>query len=108
MLNVIASAQYAAACTCSWAINGRIARVRLRKRDRIFWAWLSRLWSNWPSVLVIVKAETVIRWHQQGFKLYWRWKLRKQRPGRPKIDAEIRGLIRRMSRENPLVSRGAA
>ena len=47
-------------------------RPRLRTRDRIFWAWLSRFWSNWHSVLVIVQPQTVVRWHQQGFKLYWR------------------------------------
>ena len=45
---------------------------RLRRRDRIFWTWMSRFWSNWRSVLVIVQPETVVRWHQQGFKLYWR------------------------------------
>ena len=77
-------------------------RPRLRNRDRIFWAWLSRLWSNWRSVLVIVQPETVVRWHQLGFKLYWRWKSRSRKPGRPKIEEEIRKLIRRMSRENPL------
>ncbi len=76
-------------------------RPRFRNRDRIFWAWLSRFWSNWRSVLVIVQPETVVRWHQQGFKLYWRWKSRSRKPGRPKIDAEIRKLIRRMSLENP-------
>ena len=75
---------------------------RLRNRDRIFWAWLSRLWSNWRSVLVIVQPETVVHWHQLGFKLYWRWKSRSRKPGRPKIDEEIRKLIQRMSRENPL------
>ncbi len=76
-------------------------RPRLRKRDRIFWAWLSRYWPNWRSALLIVQPETVIRWHQQGFKLYWRWKSRSRKPGRPKLDAEIRKLIRRMSLENP-------
>ncbi len=49
-------------------------RPKLRKRDRIFWAWLSKLWPNWRSVLLIVQPETVVRWHQQGFKSYWRWK----------------------------------
>ena len=77
-------------------------RPRLRKRDRIFWAWLSRLWSNWRAALVIVQLETVLRCHRQGFRLYWRWKSRSRKPGRPKIDAEIRKLIRRMSSENPL------
>ncbi len=42
-------------------------RPRLRKPDRIFWAWLSRLWPNWRSALLIVQPETVVRWHQLGF-----------------------------------------
>ena len=76
-----------------------VKRPQLRQRDRIFWAWLSQLWPDWRDSLAIVKPETVIRWHQQGFKLYWRWKSR-GKPGRPKIDAEIRNLIWRMCREN--------
>ena len=75
---------------------------RLRKRDRIFWVWLSRFWSNWRTALLIVQPDTVVRWHQQSFKLYWRWKSRSRKPGRPKLDVEIRKLIRRMSLENPL------
>jgi len=43
---------------------------KLRKRDRIFRVWLSRVWANWRPALVIVKPETVIRWHRQGFRLY--------------------------------------
>ena len=76
-----------------------VKRPRLRQRDRILWVWLSQLWAGWRSSLIIVKPETVIRWHRDGFRLYWRWKSRKK-PGRPKIDAKIRSLIRRMSREN--------
>jgi transposase InsO family protein len=76
-------------------------RPKLRPRDRVFWVWLSRCWSNWRSVLAIVQPETVIGWHRQGFKLYWRWKSRSSKPGRPPIEREIRELIRRMSRENP-------
>ncbi len=74
---------------------------RLRRRDRIFWALLSRFWANWRSSLLIVQPDTVVSWHRQGFKLYWRWKSR-GKPGRPRIEAEIQRLIRRMSRENPL------
>ena len=77
-------------------------RPRLRRQDRIFWVWLSRLWEGWRSSLLIVQPETVVRWHRQGFRLYWRWKSRKRRDGRPAIDAEIRALIRRMSLANPL------
>ncbi len=76
-----------------------VKRPQLRQTDRIFWVWLSRLWPSWRDSLAIVKPETVVRWHRDGFKLYWRWKSR-GKPGRPKIDAEIRNLIRRMCREN--------
>jgi transposase InsO family protein len=73
----------------------------LRKRDRIFWALVSRIWADWRSALLIVQPDTVVGWHRRGFKLFWRWKSRAKR-GRPAADAEIRNLIRRMSRENPL------
>ena len=46
-------------------------RPKLRRRDKIFWVWLSQLWAKWRIVLTIVQPETVLRWHQQGFKLYW-------------------------------------
>ncbi len=74
-------------------------RPRLRTRDRIFWVWLSRLWTGWRSLLVIVQPDTVVRWHRQGFRLYWRWKSRAI-SGRPKVEVEIRKLICRMCREN--------
>jgi len=77
-----------------------VKRPKLRTRDRIFWVWLSRLWSGWRSALALVQPETVVKWHRQGFKLYWRWKSRKKR-GRPPVDREIRDLIRRMAPENP-------
>ena len=77
-------------------------RPRLRSQDRLFWVALSHLWRDWRSLLVIVKPETVIKWHRQGFKCYWRWRSRAGRVGRPRVDREIRDLIRRMFRENPL------
>jgi transposase InsO family protein len=77
-------------------------RPKLRVRDRVFWVWLARLWPNWRSALAIVQPETVIKWHRQGFRLYWRWKYRAGKPGGPSIERELRDLIRRMSRENPL------
>ncbi len=47
-----------------------VKRARLRRRDRILWVWLSRLWSGWRSCLMIVKPDTVITWHRQSFRLY--------------------------------------
>jgi transposase InsO family protein len=75
-------------------------RPRLRRRDRLFWVVLSRIWSGWKSALALVQPATVIRWHRQGFKLYWRWKSRGS-PGRPTISRALIALIARMSRDNP-------
>ena len=55
-------------------------RPYLRKADRAFWIVLSRLWSRWADVLVVVKPDTVVRWHQAGFRLFWRWKSRSRSP----------------------------
>jgi transposase InsO family protein len=74
---------------------------RLRGQDRLLWVLLSRVWTGWRETLTIVQPEMVIRWHREGFRLYWRWKSRGVR-GRPKISKEIRDLIRQMSTANPL------
>ena len=47
-----------------------VARPHLRPGDRLFWVWLSRRFAGWRSWLAIVKPETVIAWHRQGFRLY--------------------------------------
>jgi hypothetical protein len=47
----------------------------------------------WRTCHPVVQPETVIRWHRQGFKLYWRWKSRRGKPGRPPIERQIRDLI---------------
>ena len=77
-------------------------RPRLRNRDRLFWILLSRFWRNWQEPLIVVKPETVIRWHRKGFRLFWKFKSRRKGPGRPQISREIRDLIRRMAKANPL------
>src|SRR6266404_7572900 len=79
--------------------KARQMRPRLTATDRIFWVVLSRLWKNWRSSLQVVRPETVVRWHRQGFRRYWAWKSRR-RPGRPAIGSELRDLIRRMSISN--------
>mgnify|MGYP001566633555 FL=1 len=77
-----------------------VKRPRLRTCDRLFWVCQSRFWAGWRSCLMVVKPETVIHWHRQGFKLYWRWKSR-NKVGRPRVIAEICALVRRMAQENP-------
>jgi transposase InsO family protein len=78
-----------------------VKRPKLTAADRCFWAWLSQVWSDWRNALVIVRPQTVIVWHRKGFRLFWTWKVRHGRPGRPQVTKETRELIRRMSRENP-------
>ena len=69
--------------------------------DRLLFVWPYRLYRSILDAITIVKPETVIRWHQRGFRAYWRWKSRR-RGGRPRINREIRDLVRQMSGENPL------
>src|SRR6185503_1486803 len=76
-------------------------RLKLTTVDRIFWLWLRRVWADWRSYLVIVKPETVVAWHRKGFRLFWRWKSRNGKPGRPGVPEEIQDLIRMISRNNP-------
>ena len=77
-------------------------RLRLNAADRLLWAWLSRVWTDWRSALVIVKPETVVAWHRKAFRMFWTWKIRRGKSGRPAVSREVRDLIRTMSRENPL------
>jgi transposase InsO family protein len=76
-------------------------RARLRVRDRMFWIVLRQFWPSWSKVLVIVNPETVVAWHRAGFRLFWRFRSRPKSLGRPKINAEVRAVIRRMVKENP-------
>ena len=77
-------------------------RPKTRWSDRAFWVGLRSFWSNWINALIIVKPETVVSWHRQGFKLYWNAISRNgKRRGRPPKEKEIRDLIRRIARENP-------
>lgn len=81
--------------------RARSPRLRLTAADRLLWVWLARVWNNWRTALVIVKPETVLAWHRRGFRLLWTWKSRR-RTGRPTMPADVRALIRTMSRANPL------
>ena len=70
---------------------------RIDSVTRVALAFLSRFFP-WQDALVVVRPETMIRWHRAGWKLFWRLK---SRPGRPPIPLELQRLIRRMATENP-------
>ena len=84
-----------------YVLQRSVKRPHLKPRDRIFWVWLARVWNNWRSCLMIVQPDTVIRWHRQGFRLFWRWRSTRRKFGRPRLDKQVRDLIGQMSRENP-------
>src|SRR5499427_1254063 len=77
------------------------ARLRLRTADRLIFVWLYRLFPSVREAAVVFKPETLVRWHRSGFRLYWRWKSRRG-VGRSAVPADIRDLIRTISRDNPL------
>jgi hypothetical protein len=76
-------------------------RVRLTNYDRWFFVQLYRWFPSILPVLMIIRPETLVRWHRVGFRRYWRWQSRR-RGGRPQIDTELRALIRQISTENQL------
>src|SRR5258707_2620305 len=76
-------------------------RARLTNDDRWFFVQLYRWFPSILPALMIIRPETLLRWHRAGFRRYWRWQSRR-RGGRPPIEAELRALIRQMSTENLL------
>src|SRR6266404_4815787 len=77
-------------------------RPKLTSGDRLLWICLSRLWRDWRSALAIVKPETVVAWHRAAFRLFWTWKVRCGKPGRPVISSEVRDLIARCAGRIPV------
>ena len=77
----------------------RAGRPRLCSVDRLVWVWLYRVWPRCLETMVLVKPATVVQWHRQGFRLYWRWR---SRSGRRPISGQTRKLVREMCFANPL------
>jgi len=83
-------------------INGKRSKPLPTKTFRLLWVIISKFLAKWKSALVIVKPETVIGWHRTAFKFFWQLKSRKR--GRPKISPQTIALIKRIHKENPLLS----
>ena len=79
-----------------------VKRPRLRRWDRLFWTVLTAIWKEWRSALVIVRPETVVAWQRMRFKRYWGRLSQSNGPGRPRVDREIRNLVKSMAAANPL------
>jgi hypothetical protein len=76
----------------------------LRNADRQFWICASRWFAGWRNSLLIVKPETVLRWHRRGWRAYWSWRSNRQHRGigRRPIPQDLQALIRQMASENRL------
>src|SRR5208282_2525574 len=77
-------------------------RLRLFAIDRLLWVLLYCLWRRCLEVMVLVKPATVLQWHRQGFRLFWRRRSSSRGARRPEVNREVRDLIRQMSVANPL------
>jgi hypothetical protein len=74
---------------------------RIQPVDRLFWAWLSHIWSSWRGALMFVQPRTIIAWQRKRFGDHWARMSGKTKPGRPSTSAKTRQLMRRMSKANP-------
>jgi putative transposase len=83
------------------AMKRAARRPRLQARDRLFWIALARVWRNWRLAVVLVRPDTVVRWHRDWLRRRW---TRRSTPrnGRPGVSREIRALVREMATANPL------
>jgi transposase InsO family protein len=82
--------------------NKKIKKSKSHRAFRELWVLISKFHSNWKQLSAIFKPDTVIRWHKTAFKIYWRKKSKKV--GRPPIEKDIIKLIKKIHKENPLMS----
>jgi len=81
-------------------LKGKNPKPKLTNKDRLFWIVISKVFTNWRDALLIVKPETVLRWHRDFASK--RWGKRDKPRGRPKVDPQIVKLIIKIAHENPL------
>ena len=78
-------------------------RPRFTAGFRLLWVVLSKSLDKWEDLVCLMQPATVKKWHTTAFRYFWRWKSRRK-GGRPPISEEMRSLIYRLSKENPLWS----
>jgi hypothetical protein len=84
------------------AYQRSVKRPRLKPADRILWSWIARIWPRWRQALLIVQPRTVIARQRRRFRDHWTRLSQSGKPGRTIVAREIRELIRRISKANPL------
>lgn len=66
-----------------------VKRPKLTNGDRVRLALLARLTDFWQSALHIIQPDTLLRWHRDLFRWYWRWKS-KAKSNQPRIPRETK------------------
>ena len=82
-------------------LHRQIKKPRFTPSDRLWRVLLAARVQRWKDTLLLLKPETLLRWHRKGFRLFWTFKSRK-RGGRPKLSIETINLIQQMAKENLL------
>jgi transposase InsO family protein len=82
-------------------LRRQVKRPACTKTDRMLLVLLARLVRTWKQALFIVQPETLLRWHRQGFQLFWKYKSRTASLT-PRISPETVSLIKEMARDNRL------
>jgi putative transposase len=82
-------------------INRQVKKPKFTSLDRLLLVGLASKVQSWKQALLIVKPDTLLGWHRQGFKLFWKFKSRTKK-AKPKISEETITLIKQVAKENPL------
>src|SRR5258707_1500818 len=83
-------------------LRRRSKQPQFERLDRLFWLWLSHQWAGWREALHVVRPQTVIRWHRQGFRAFCTWKSRRGHVGRPMVSSDFAKLVRTLGLGNPV------
>jgi hypothetical protein len=81
-------------------LNRQVKQPKLTNSDRLRFVLLARFTNFWHTALHIVQPETLLRWHRELFRRYWRRKS-KAKSRKPRIPQETIDLIKQMAIENP-------
>lgn len=77
-----------------------VKKPQFRASERALLVTLAAMLSHWRDALELVKPDTLLRWHREGFLLWWKWRSRRKPPGTSRLSPEVVYLIRRMATEN--------
>jgi len=88
-------------------LQRRVKRPHRRTRDRMFWVLLVTVWRRWRSALVLVRPDTVVRWHRTWLRRRWAQRSGRNRAGRPPLDPHVARLVTDIAGTNPLWGRPA-